>query len=416
MKYYNSRDDSRLLCFSRVFWICELAAIIAFAAVINGPLSAAANQSTPDGGQVGSSIVTRCKDDLAKRLEIKLEDIKTISAQSVVWPNSALGMPEMGKLYAQMLTPGFRVILGVRNTQYLYTASAKTCKYGGPVSIWSYSMLLVKPVQNDPNLNGDLYQCSLLGTNCTHLASKVAEPYPQDKGIVLFKRRTSRSSFDLLYINVKEPGKEKMLCHAFDFGAAAYDSTKNRWAVFVRSRLAFEWHVVWGHINQPASKAVTLPLPEGVEPSGITWSGDKLMILTNKDDRNVAFETTPGTEASAWKPVNLLSYPGQDAYMLSKSETLVIEAVSEGGKPGVEVARVWFTGDRNVVSKISDFTLRGYDLIGPFAFIWGDRGDVSVAYTVNIATGESILAAPKSGQSIRPFSYPPISSPLAARK
>jgi hypothetical protein len=47
--------------------------------------------------------------------------------------------------------------------------------------------------------------------------------------------------------------------------------------------------------------------------------------------------------------------------MLNKSESLEVTQINENGKPAVEVAKVWFTGDRNVVAKISGFTMKGND-------------------------------------------------------
>jgi hypothetical protein len=41
------------------------------------------------------------------------EEIKVISVEEVVWPDTSLGCPEPGKFYAQVLVPGYRVILEV---------------------------------------------------------------------------------------------------------------------------------------------------------------------------------------------------------------------------------------------------------------------------------------------------------------
>jgi hypothetical protein len=164
-----------------------------------------------------------------------------------------------------------------------------------------------------------------------------------------------------------------MIYQAFDFGDAALNNVQDRWAGYVRPRLGFEWTVVVSRMGQDSSEAETLPLPEGTQPGKIAWSGETLMILVNKDDRKVAFETTPKVGTSEWKPVGAFAFPGRDAFMLNKSETLEIDQVKEDGKPGVEVARVWFTGDRNVVAKIDGLTLRGCDLLGRFAFIRGEK-------------------------------------------
>lgn len=43
-----------------------------------------------------------------------------VTAQAVTWPNGALGCPQPGRVYAQVLTPGFQVVVAVGNTHYDY--------------------------------------------------------------------------------------------------------------------------------------------------------------------------------------------------------------------------------------------------------------------------------------------------------
>jgi hypothetical protein len=208
-------------------------------------------------------------------------------------------------------------------------------------------MLYLQPVQNNPNLNSDLYQCSLLGTNNIRLASEVSDYYPQDGGIVVIKRRTSRSGHDLLYVKADKPGKENLLYRGMDFGAVSFNVDNNRWAGFVRLRLALDWNVVVARVGEDKSKAIVLPMPEGTRPGAIAWSGDNLMVMVDKDDTKPVFEISPNNEKPVWKPINSFYFPGYDRFVLNKSESLSIDQIEENGKPCVEIARVWFTGDRN---------------------------------------------------------------------
>ncbi len=48
---------------------------------------------------------------LAKRLAIDPTQIAVLSAEAVEWPDASLGVPEPGKAYAQIITPGYRVRL-----------------------------------------------------------------------------------------------------------------------------------------------------------------------------------------------------------------------------------------------------------------------------------------------------------------
>jgi hypothetical protein len=67
--------------------------------------------------------VVAAKADLAERLGVDETQITVISAESVDWPNSALGCPEPGRAYSQAITPGYRIVLAVDGATYAYHAS-----------------------------------------------------------------------------------------------------------------------------------------------------------------------------------------------------------------------------------------------------------------------------------------------------
>jgi hypothetical protein len=157
-------------------------------------------------------------------------------------------------------------------------------------------------------------------------------------------------------------------------------------------------------------------LPAGVLPGSIAWSGEKVLILTSKAEQVSCFEITPGADLSGWKVANVQAFPGMDEYMLNKSETLEISQISKTDKWSVEVARVWFTGDRKLLATIDDFILRGNKLIGRrFAYIWGEKDSEPAICTVDIATGE-VFAFPGGVNGVKPFLYPLRSSPMGLFK
>lgn len=388
-------------------------AVVALVAIGCGLIGATASTAASVGKQADSAIVSKCKADLAERLKLPAQSIKVLEVQATMWPDASLGMPEIDKAYAQVVTPGLRVVLEARSSQYLYTTSTKAYRYGGPISIWAYSMLYTMPVQDEPNLNGDLYQCSLLGTNSVRLVSEVADFYPQEKGAVIVKRRTSRSSHELLYIRADGAGTAKTLHSAFDLGEAAINEPQTKWAGFVRPTLGTTWEIAIGGIGANRAGTKTLPLPEGVRPGRIAWSGEKLAILSKKGEQMACFEISPGAAIPEWKAMASHAFPGLADFMLNKSESLEISQVTENGKPAVEVALVWFTGDRNVKAKISGLTLRGYDLLGAgLAFVWGEKDSVPAAYTVDIHTGELLPGFHGACRDIKPFRFAPRRSPI----
>lgn len=413
MKNRNYTQRSFSPCFA-------LLGLITFAILLNvccGLTAASARKLVVVKKHADSPIVVKCKADLASRLKLQVKNISVVETQAVNWPDSALGMPENGKMYMQMLTTGSRVILNARYSQYLYTTGMDTFKYGGPVSLWSLSMLYSVPIQNEPNLNGDLYQCSLLGTNSRRLFSGVSDYYPQDNGGVIVKRRSSRSHHELLYLKAGDKAKAMMLHSAFDVGEAAINGAQEKWAGFVRPMMGAAWSIAVAGIGGSAADTQTLPLPDGVSPGRIAWSGDMIMILSSKDDQKICFEISPNAAKPEWKRVAAHLFPGLTSFSLNKSEVLSIDQVTENGKPCVEVSRLWFTGDRDLVARISDIELLGYAFHeGRYAFIWGKRADVSASYTIDIATGEIIPGYKGNSQNIKLFKCPPPRSPIVAAK
>jgi hypothetical protein len=67
--------------------------------------------------------VDAARADLAERLGVDESTIAVVSAESVNWPNSALGCPEPGRAYSQVVTPGYRIVLAVDGATYAYHAS-----------------------------------------------------------------------------------------------------------------------------------------------------------------------------------------------------------------------------------------------------------------------------------------------------
>jgi len=59
-------------------------------------------------------------EDLARRLDTSPEEIMVISVEAEQWSDTSLGCPQPGMMYAQVITPGFRVTLKVGGETYDY--------------------------------------------------------------------------------------------------------------------------------------------------------------------------------------------------------------------------------------------------------------------------------------------------------
>lgn len=62
-------------------------------------------------GDEADSAAQRAREALAERLQVAAEAIEMQEVEPAEWPDAALGCPEKGKVYAQVLTSGYRVRL-----------------------------------------------------------------------------------------------------------------------------------------------------------------------------------------------------------------------------------------------------------------------------------------------------------------
>jgi hypothetical protein len=67
--------------------------------------------------------VTLVKQDLAQRLDIAVDQIRVVSVRDVDWPDTSLGCPKPDMSYAEVITPGFEIILEAGGQEYAYHTS-----------------------------------------------------------------------------------------------------------------------------------------------------------------------------------------------------------------------------------------------------------------------------------------------------
>ncbi len=75
-------------------------------------------------GPGAQHIVQLARQDLAKKLNMSLEQVREMSVEPVEWPDTSLGCPQPGMMYAQMITPGFRVVLAANSQTVEYHTDA----------------------------------------------------------------------------------------------------------------------------------------------------------------------------------------------------------------------------------------------------------------------------------------------------
>jgi len=81
----------------------------------------------PEGGHADpvSTLVELAKADLAQRLGIGPNEIEVQHVEKTEFPDASLGVPEPGKTYTQVITPGYIIELTVEGKGYVYHGSGK---------------------------------------------------------------------------------------------------------------------------------------------------------------------------------------------------------------------------------------------------------------------------------------------------
>ena len=84
------------------------------------PVPTLSHESVLNITPAAQKVVAAARTDLIQRLGVAEGDIITRSVEEVEWPNASLGCPQPGKMYAQVITPGFRIVLTVDEKDYTY--------------------------------------------------------------------------------------------------------------------------------------------------------------------------------------------------------------------------------------------------------------------------------------------------------
>lgn len=379
---------------SRVMWIgIVLAMMIAGAAVAAGsPASLGA-----------------MKADLAKRVNVPVGDLKVLSVTPQVFPDASLGLARPDEMSAQVITPGFSVQLQAGQATYLYTATDKTFRYGGPLDSWKYSALYVQPVADEPNLNGNLMQVSLAGTNPTIVLPLVSDFWAQNDGSILAKRRMSRSGHELLYLAPGKRGEAKVIQGGFDVMGAAKSAEGEQWCAFKRMMVGAGWEFVWGKLDGDPQQAQTLDLPADSKPVRTYWHQKNPVIAVTEADHIRYYELDLAAAPLAWKLVNSFFPPENDQWMLNKSETLVVKSERVEGKMITRVIFEWFTGDEKPKATIENFEAKAFNTSPGHRFLLlsGTRDDKTTGLTVDLSTHEVLTTVGESQGPVQLFLQPP---------
>jgi hypothetical protein len=88
------------------------------------PIDPGTGTEQPGWDDAAQRMVDLAIADLAANLGIAPEEIFLVAVDPVDWPDSSLGLPEDGMMYLQVITPGFRMVLGHAEDRYVYHTDA----------------------------------------------------------------------------------------------------------------------------------------------------------------------------------------------------------------------------------------------------------------------------------------------------
>lgn len=87
---------------------------------LKGPQSPLDFPDAEDQKNAAERLFGLARQDLASTLNVEMASIKLVETESMEWHDTSLGCPEPGKLYAQVITPGYRLTLTADGEQYVY--------------------------------------------------------------------------------------------------------------------------------------------------------------------------------------------------------------------------------------------------------------------------------------------------------
>jgi hypothetical protein len=89
------------------------------------------NGANPDLPAPAAESVRQARLDLAGRLGIAPAGISIAQVEPVEWRDASLGLPRPGEFYAQVITPGYRIVLESGGTRYAYHGAGGRAVFAG---------------------------------------------------------------------------------------------------------------------------------------------------------------------------------------------------------------------------------------------------------------------------------------------
>ncbi len=225
------------------------------------------------------ALVAKCKADAAQLAGVAVADIETKLVEQVTWRDGSLGCPKPGMDYTMALVPGYKIVLdaGGRTMEYhtdlrqrvvlCEDTPADDAGGGDAPAPTGARVLVLEPVADAPNLNGRLVSKALDGGDDAVILPQCSAFSVSDSGLILAKRRTSRSTHELVVVDGAET---EVVATAFDFECLTFLEPTSSFVYFMRARAGDDYSLFAadrGAGPQPLAWAPTARQGQGASAS-----------------------------------------------------------------------------------------------------------------------------------------------------
>jgi len=114
-----------------VLLVAILLATLGGSSCDNAPASMASPRPGVSIHSEAQQAIVQARADAASRTGVEADSWRAVEVTAREWPDAGLGCPEPGKLYAQVLTPGYAITLEAGSRRLVYHSGAGRIVYCG---------------------------------------------------------------------------------------------------------------------------------------------------------------------------------------------------------------------------------------------------------------------------------------------
>lgn len=114
---------------ARVLLVAVLVGILSCSSCGTAPARTASPRPSVSISSEAQQAIAQARADAASRTGVEADSWRAVEVTARQWPDAGLGCPEPGKLYAQVLTPGYLITLEAGSRRLVYHSGAGRVVY-----------------------------------------------------------------------------------------------------------------------------------------------------------------------------------------------------------------------------------------------------------------------------------------------